>query len=58
VIPRERIEQSIWEWGTEPESNAMTALVWRLRQRLQELDAKDWLETVYGTGYRLKVPSE
>jgi two-component system, OmpR family, manganese sensing response regulator len=58
VIPRERIEQAIWEWGTEPESNAITALVWRLRQRLQELNAKDWLETVYGAGYRLKVPSE
>lgn len=58
VIPRERIEQAIWEWGSEPESNAMTALVWRLRQRLQELNAKDWLETVYGAGYCLKVPNE
>jgi DNA-binding response OmpR family regulator len=58
VIPRERIEQAIWEWGTEPESNAITALVWRLRQRLQELNAKDWLETVYGTGYCLKAPRE
>ncbi|MDJ0715135.1 MAG: response regulator transcription factor [Prochloraceae cyanobacterium] len=56
TIPREQIEQALWEWGTEPESNAVTAMVWRLRQRLQEVNAKDWLETVYGMGYRLKIP--
>ena len=58
VIPRDRIEQTLWEWGTEPESNAVTALIWRLRQRLDEVDAKRWLETVYGMGYRLKVPEQ
>lgn len=56
VISRDSIEQALWTWGTEPESNAVTALIWRLRQRLDELDAKSWLETVYGMGYRLKVP--
>ncbi|MEL6384325.1 MAG: response regulator transcription factor [Cyanobacteria bacterium J06626_18] len=58
VISRDSIEQALWEWGTEPESNAVTALIWRLRQRLDELDAKSWLETVYGMGYRLKVPEQ
>ncbi|MGJ3248179.1 MAG: response regulator transcription factor [Elainellaceae cyanobacterium] len=58
VIPRDRIEQTLWEWGTEPESNAVTALIWRLRQRLDELGAKSWLETVYGMGYRLKIPEQ
>jgi two-component system, OmpR family, manganese sensing response regulator len=28
-------------------------LVRRLRQRLEAVNAKDWLETVYGMGYRL-----
>lgn len=56
VLSRDQIEQALWEWGTEPESNAMTALVRRLRQRLQLVEAADWVETVYGIGYRLNPP--
>jgi two-component system, OmpR family, manganese sensing response regulator len=57
VLSHTQIEQALWEWGTEPESNAVTTLVRRLRQRLQSVGAKDWLETVYGMGYRLGIPS-
>jgi DNA-binding response OmpR family regulator len=53
VLSRDQIEQALWSWGTEPESNAVTTLVRRLRQRLDSVGAKDWLETVYGMGYRL-----
>jgi two-component system, OmpR family, manganese sensing response regulator len=56
VLSRDQIESALWEWGTEPESNAVTTLVRRLRQRLQAVEAKDWLETMYGMGYRLNVP--
>lgn len=56
VLSHDQIEQALWEWGTEPESNAVTTLVRRLRQRLQTVGAKDWLETVYGMGYRLNPP--
>ncbi len=56
VLARDQIEQAVWEWGTEPESNAMTVLVRKLRKRLQEVGASNWIETVYGMGYRL-VPS-
>ena len=55
VLSRAQIEQALWSWGTEPESNAVTTLVKRLRQRLIAVEAKDWLETVYGMGYRLEV---
>ena len=58
VLSRDQIERALWEWGTEPESNAVTTLVRRLRQRLQAVGAKDWLETVYGMGYRLNIPEE
>lgn len=58
VLSHDQIESALWEWGTEPESNAVTTLVRRLRQRLQAVGAKDWLETVYGMGYRLNVPHE
>jgi DNA-binding response OmpR family regulator len=59
VLSRDQIEQALWEWGSEPESNAITALVRRLRQRLQAVGVSNWLETVYGMGYRLNpnVPS-
>lgn len=56
VLTRDQIEQALWEWGTEPESNAVTTLVRRLRQRLQVVDAAEWIETIYGMGYRLKPP--
>jgi DNA-binding response OmpR family regulator len=58
ILTRDRIEKALWTWGTEPESNAVTTLVRRLRHRLQELGAKDWLETIYGMGYRLNAPKE
>lgn len=57
VLTRDQIEQALWEWGEEPESNAVVARVKRLRQRLRELEIDSWIETVYGTGYRLEPPS-
>ncbi|MEP0919717.1 response regulator transcription factor [Leptolyngbya sp. DQ-M1] len=53
VLSRDQLEQALWEWGDEPESNAITALVRRLRQRLESLEVANWIETVYGMGYRL-----
>ncbi len=53
ILSRDQIESALWEWGSEPESNATTTLVRRLRQRLQLVDAGDWIETVYGMGYRI-----
>ena len=55
VLSRDQIEQALWSWGSEPESNAVTTLVRRVRQRLDAVGAKDWLETVYGMGYRLDI---
>ena len=55
VLSRDQIEQALWSWGSEPESNAVTTLVRRLRQRLAAVGAKDWLETVYGMGYRMNL---
>lgn len=52
VLSRNQIEQALWEWGTEPESNAVSASVKRLRQRLQLLKAADSIKTIYGMGYR------
>jgi OmpR-family two-component system manganese-sensing response regulator len=56
VLTRNQIEQGVWEWGTEPESNAITVLVRKLRQRLQAVGSADWIESIYGMGYRLASP--
>lgn len=56
VLTRNQIEQGVWEWGTEPESNAITVLIRKLRQRLQAVGASDWIESIYGMGYRLTSP--
>lgn len=56
ILTRDQIEQALWEWGSEPESNAITALIRRLRQRLQVVGAADWIETVYGMGYCFHPP--
>lgn len=54
IMTHNQIEQALWEWGEEPESNAVTARVKRLRQRLKELEVDHWIQTIYGTGYCLE----
>lgn len=58
VLTRDQIEQALWEWNIQPESKAIAILVHRLRQRLQSVQAEEWLQTVYGMGYRLSPPEE
>ena len=57
VLSRDQLEQSLWEWDNPPESNAVSTLVRRLRQRLGGVDATNWIETVYGLGYRMSQPN-
>ncbi|MCU0526953.1 MAG: response regulator transcription factor [Elainella sp. Prado103] len=57
ILTHDQIEQALWEWGAEPESNAVTARIKRLRQRLREIGIDTWIETVYGIGYRLEPPA-
>jgi DNA-binding response OmpR family regulator len=56
ILTHDQLEQMLWEWGTEPESNAVTARIKRLRQRLREIGVDIWIETIYGIGYRLEPP--
>jgi OmpR-family two-component system manganese-sensing response regulator len=58
VLTRDQIELALWQWGTEPESNAVATLVRRLRQRLKSLNCETWIDTVHGTGYRLLCPGD
>jgi two-component system, OmpR family, manganese sensing response regulator len=55
ILTREQIEEALWEFGSEPESNALTVLIRKLRHRLELIGVTDWIKTVYGMGYSLKV---
>jgi OmpR-family two-component system manganese-sensing response regulator len=57
VLTRDQLEQALWQWGDEPESNAVAARIKRLRQRLRDISLDSWIHTVYGTGYRLDSPA-
>lgn len=48
--------EHLWELENIPTENAVRAQVKGLRKRLKEVGVEDWLETVYGLGYRLKEP--
>jgi two-component system, OmpR family, manganese sensing response regulator len=56
VLTHDQLHHALWSWEGEPESNALSKLVRRLRQRLKTVGAASWVETVYGMGYRLQPP--
>ncbi|BAP90067.1 transcriptional regulatory protein [Burkholderiales bacterium GJ-E10] len=49
VLTRKQLEEALYGWGEEIESNAIEVHVHNLRRKL----SRDLIETVRGTGYRL-----
>ena len=58
ILTYNQIELALWEWGEQPESNAVTARIKRLRQQLRDLGLDSWIKTIYGTGYCLEPSDE
>ena len=58
VVTREMIEQHIWNYDFECESNVIDVYVRRLRRKIDAPFAIKLLATVRGVGYRLQPPSE
>jgi two-component system, OmpR family, response regulator len=55
VLSRSEIMENLWSFDEPPEEDAIKALIKRLRQKLKAAGAvDDFIETVYGLGYRLK----
>lgn len=50
IVPRDRIEETLYGWGEEVESNAIEVYIHNLRKKL----GSDSIVTVRGLGYRLK----
>ena len=57
VVTREMIEQHIWNYDFESESNVIDVFVRRLRRKIDDPFATKLLTTVRGVGYRLQPPS-
>ncbi len=58
VVTREMIEQHIWNYDFECESNVIDVYVRRLRRKIDAPFAVKLLTTVRGVGYRLQPPAK
>src|SRR6266702_1910781 len=58
AVTREMIEQHIWNYDFECESNVIDVYVRRLRRKIDAPFAVKLLTTVRGVGYRLQPPTE
>jgi DNA-binding response OmpR family regulator len=58
VVTRGMIEQHIWNYDFECESNVIDVYVRRLRRKIDDPFATKLLTTVRGIGYRLQPPLE
>lgn len=55
VLTREIILDRLWDVEEAPSNNTVSAHIKDLRKKLKQVGANaDWIETVYGVGYRLK----
>jgi len=50
VLTRDHLEQQLYSWGQEVESNAIEVHVHNLRKKL----GKDVIQTIRGVGYQIK----
>ncbi len=55
VFDKERIYEKIWGYDGEGESRIVTELIRRIRKKLLEYTDKEFIETVWGCGYKWSV---
>lgn len=56
IFSSNEILDQLWSFDNVPGKDTVRAHIKRLRKKLQEVGAENCIETVYGMGYRLKVP--
>ncbi len=57
VIPSEEIYRDIFP-DREMCPNLLSVYIYRLRKKLEQYSAEDWIQSVHGVGYRLYFPSQ
>jgi len=54
VFDRERIYERIWGYDAEGSTDVIKEHIRRIRAKLREATGEDYIETVWGVGYRWK----
>jgi DNA-binding response OmpR family regulator len=54
VFDRDRIYEKVCGYDAEGDSRVITELIRRIRNKFQSYSDKNWIETVWGNGYRWK----
>jgi diguanylate cyclase (GGDEF)-like protein len=54
VFSRGQIIEHLWSYDDPPQEESVKAHIKGLRQKLKTVGITDWIENVYGLGYRLK----
>lgn len=54
VFDRERIYEAVWGLDASGDSNVIKEHIRKIRQKLQKAAGQEYIETVWGTGYRWK----
>ena len=52
VFDKERIYEGVWVYDAEGDSNVVKEHVRKIRSKLREMTGKDYIETVWGVGYK------
>lgn len=52
IMTREQLEESLYAWGDEIESNAIEVFIYQLRKKI----GSHYIKTVRGLGYRMNLP--
>ncbi|MBW4553176.1 MAG: response regulator [Aphanocapsa sp. GSE-SYN-MK-11-07L] len=58
VFSRGQLVEHLWTFDDPPLEESVKAHVKGLRQKLKAAGAVDWIENIYGIGYRLNPPQE
>ena len=58
VFSRGQIVEHLWTFDDPPLEDSVKGHIKTLRQKLKAVGATDWIENVYGIGYRFKVEIE
>jgi DNA-binding response OmpR family regulator len=58
VLTRDQLTLHVWPDGTEAASNVLDSYIHHLRDKLEVPSAPQFIQTVRGVGYSLRMPSE
>ena len=54
VFDRERIYELVWGYDAEGDSTVIKEYIRKIRARLRDVTGKDYIETIWGVGYKWK----